>query len=150
MPGQKRLQMGFHADGSHAGAATPMRNAECLVQIDVRNVGAIIARPGQAHLRIQVRAIQINLAAVAMHDGADLTDAFFENAARGWVRDHHGREPVGMRSALAVRSARSILPCGSYSTTSTSMPAMCAEAGFVPCAEEGIRQTLRCGSPRLR
>jgi hypothetical protein len=30
----------------------------------------------------------------------------------------------------------------------TSMPTICAEAGLVPCAEEGIRQTLRCGSPR--
>ena len=29
------------------------------------------------------------------------------------------------------------------------MPAMTALAGFVPCAESGMRQTVRCASPRL-
>ena len=39
-------------------------------------------------------------------------------------------------------------PRASQATTTTSMPTIAAEAGLVPCAEEGIRHTLRCGSPR--
>ena len=35
-------------------------------------------------------------------------------------------------------------------TTTTFMPAICAEAGLVPCAEVGIRQTSRCPSPAAR
>ena len=35
-------------------------------------------------------------------------------------------------------------------TTTTCMPAIAAEAALVPCAELGIRQTVRWSSPRLR
>ena len=41
-----------------------------------------------------------------------------------------------------------MLPWSSQATTTTSMPAITALAGLVPCAEEGIRQTLRWPSPR--
>ncbi len=44
----------------------------------------------------------------------------------------------------------SMLPWSSVLTTTTFMPAICAEAGLVPCAEDGIRQTSRWPSPRLR
>ena len=47
-----------------------------------------------------------------------------------------------------VEIAESTLPRASQATTTTSMPAMLAEAGLVPWAEAGIRHTLRCGSPR--
>ena len=39
--------------------------------------------------------------------------------------------------ALLSRSARSTLPSLSQATTTTFMPAMCADAGLVPCAEAG-------------
>ena len=51
-------------------------------------------------------------------------------------------------SALAVKSARSISPFPAAATTTTSIPAICAEAGLVPCAETGIRQISRSRSPR--
>ena len=51
--------------------------------------------------------------------------------------------------AFASRSAMSTLPSASQATTTTCMPAICADAGLVPCADAGIRHTLRCGSPRL-
>ena len=44
---------------------------------------------------------------------------------------------------LARRSARSIDPSSVAFTTTTFMPAITAEAALVPCAEDGIRQTLR-------
>ena len=41
-----------------------------------------------------------------------------------------------------------MLPFSSHFTTTTFMPAITALAGLVPCAEVGIRQTLRSLSPR--
>ena len=41
-------------------------------------------------------------------------------------------------------------PSSVQRTTTTRMPAMLALAGLVPCAEEGIRQTVRLSSPRER
>ena len=41
-------------------------------------------------------------------------------------------------------------PSSVQATTTTRMPAIAALAGLVPCAEEGIRQTLRWASPRER
>src|SRR5690348_4169714 len=45
--------------------------------------------------------------------------------------------------AFARRSSRSIVPSSLPLTTTTFMPAITAEAAFVPCADAGIRQTLR-------
>jgi hypothetical protein len=50
-------------------------------------------------------------------------------------------------SAFSLRSAMSTLPPSSVFTTTTSMPAMTALAGFVPCADLGIRHTVLCPSP---
>jgi hypothetical protein len=41
-----------------------------------------------------------------------------------------------------------MLPLGSVFTTTTFMPAITALAGFVPCADCGMRQMFRCASPR--
>ena len=51
-------------------------------------------------------------------------------------------------SALARKSARSMLPSRSQPTTTTFIPAIAALAGLVPCAEDGIRHMSRCCSPR--
>ena len=45
-----------------------------------------------------------------------------------------------------IWSSRSTLPSESHATTTTCMPAICAEAGLVPCADEGMRQMSRCPS----
>ena len=42
----------------------------------------------------------------------------------------------------------SMSPASVFFTTTTFMPAITALAGFVPCADCGIRQTLRFVSPR--
>ena len=43
-----------------------------------------------------------------------------------------------------------MVPSAAVATTTTFMPASTAEAALVPCAEAGIRQTLRWSSPRER
>ncbi|KAF4531303.1 hypothetical protein B566_EDAN019406, partial [Ephemera danica] len=50
--------------------------------------------------------------------------------------------------ALARKSATSILPFSSHFVTTTFMPAITAEAGFVPCADDGIKAIFLCKSPR--
>jgi len=51
-------------------------------------------------------------------------------------------------SAFARRSATSMFPFASVFTTTTFIPAITALAGFVPCADCGMRHTSRCVSPR--
>lgn len=46
-------------------------------------------------------------------------------------------------SIFARRSSTSISPSSAVFTTTTFIPAMTALAALVPCAEEGMRQTVR-------
>ena len=61
--------------GPTPGTAAAVRDAERLVQVDVRHVGAELAGPGDADERVEVRAVEVHLAAVVVHDRADVADA---------------------------------------------------------------------------
>ena len=50
-------------------------------------------------------------------------------------------------AAFALRSAMSTLPSSSQPIATIRMPAIAADAGLVPWAETGIRQTSRLASP---
>jgi hypothetical protein len=63
--GHERRQMGLQADRSHARSAAAVRDGEGLVQVHVADVGADVARRGEADLRVEVGAVHVNLAAVA-------------------------------------------------------------------------------------
>jgi len=77
-----------------------VRDAERLVQIEVRDVGAELAWSGEPDERIEVGAVDIHLAAVRVHDVADLSDARLEHAVRRRVRHHDRREIVRVRLGL--------------------------------------------------
>ena len=81
------------ADRSHARAAAAVRNAKRLVQIEMTNIRADVARPAEADLRIHVRAVHVNLAAMRVHDFANFADGRFENAVRGRI-GHHERAEI--------------------------------------------------------
>ena len=70
-PGRNCARCAPTADRTDAGAAAAVRNAEGLVQVQVRDVGAELARRGEADQRIQVRAVDVHLAAVRVHDLAE-------------------------------------------------------------------------------
>ena len=56
----------------------------------------------------------------------------------------------GMRLGLGAQVGEvDVAVLSSQATATTFMPAMTALAGLVPCAEAGMRQTLRWPSPRL-
>src|SRR6185312_12485278 len=88
MARQEWRQMRLDADRSHARPAAAMRNAERLVQVEMADVGAVVAGPGQADLRVHVGAVEINLAAMVMHDVADLANMLLEHAVRRGIGDH--------------------------------------------------------------
>ena len=91
------------ADRPHARAAAAVRDAESLVQIQMANVGADVAGAAEADLRVHVRAIHVNLAAVRMNDFANLADGRFENAVGGRVGDHQRGEIVFVRVGLRAQ-----------------------------------------------
>ena len=103
MPRQERRKMRLDADRAHAGAAAAMGNAEGLVQIEMADVGAVIAGPRQPDLRVQIGAIEIDLPAMAVNDVADLANMLLEHAMGGGIGDHHGGEVVRMLLGLGAR-----------------------------------------------
>ena len=124
-----------------------MQNVLCRLRCDTSAPNS----PGlrDADERVEVRAVEVHLAAVLVHDRADLADLLLEHAVRRRVRDHQ-RSRAGRRARrpCASRSSRSTLPWSSHFTTTTRMPAIAALAALVPCADAGIRHTSRSGSPR--
>ena len=65
-----------------------MRNTKCLVQIQVTNIRSHIARTTKADLRVHIRAVHINLAAMRVHDLANFTDGGFKHTMRRRVSHH--------------------------------------------------------------
>ena len=94
--------MRLDADRPHARAAAAMRDAEGLVQVEMADIGAVIAGPRQADLRVQVGAVEIDLSAMAVHDVADLADVLLEHAVRRGIGDHDGGEVLRMLLRLGA------------------------------------------------
>ena len=67
-PGRNGGQVRGRGDGAHARAAAAVGDAEGLVQVDVADVGADVRRAAQADLGVQVGAVHVHLAAVAVDD----------------------------------------------------------------------------------
>ena len=82
--GQVRRQVGAHRDRADARAAAAVRDAEGLVQVQVRDVGAEPAGPGQADQRVEVGAVDVDLAAGVVHGRADVGDVA-PRTRRAWT-----------------------------------------------------------------
>ena len=103
MAGQEGHQVGGHRDRPDARTAAAMGDAEGLVQVEMANIGAETARLAQAHLGIEVGAIEVHLAAVAMHQGADGLDRRFKHPMGGGIGDHQGGQLAGMGAGLGLQ-----------------------------------------------
>ena len=142
--GQVRGQVGAHGHRTDSGAAATVRDAEGLVQVEVGDVGAELARLGQPDERVEVGAVDVDLAAGVVDETAQLGDGVLEDAVRRGVGHHDRREVV----AVLRRPWRAGRPCRCHRrravlTTTTFMPAITALAALVPCALAGIRQMRR-------
>ncbi len=85
---QEGGQVRADADRADARAAAAVGDAERLVQVEVRHVGAEAARAGQADHGVEVGAVEVHLPAGVVHRGADLADGLLEHAVGGRVGDH--------------------------------------------------------------
>ena len=126
-----------------------MRDAEGLVQVQVGDIAAELSGIAKSHHGVQVGAVDVDLAAMLMDDLADLGDGLFEHAVRRGIGDHQRRQVGAVLLGLGPQIPDIDIASLSHCTTTTFRPAICAEAGLVPWAELGIRQTLRWSSPRL-
>ena len=78
--GQERREVLPHRDRPDAGTAATVRDAERLVQVQVRHVGTEAPRRGEADERVEVRAVDVDLPAVLVDEVADLGDRDLEDA----------------------------------------------------------------------
>ena len=90
-------------DGDRAGpgAAAAVGLGEGLVQVEVHDVEAHVARPREAHDRVQVGAVVVQRGAHAVHDLGDLGDVLVEDPERVGVRQHQaGDVAVGLAAQV--------------------------------------------------
>jgi hypothetical protein len=100
---QERRQVRLDADRADARAATAVGNAEGLVQVQVRDVAAELARCAEADHGVHVGAVDVHLAAVVMNDAADFADAFLEHAVGRRVGDHQRGEVFAVLDGLGAQ-----------------------------------------------
>ena len=114
------------------------------MQVEVGDVAAELAGPRVAEQRVEVGAVDVDLAAGLVHDRAELGDGVLVDAVGRRVGDHDRRQRRRRCSShCARRSSRSTEPSSAAFTTTTCMPAITADAALVPWADDGIRQTSR-------
>src|ERR1700730_882875 len=89
MAGQKRREVRLDADRPHARAATAVRNAKGLVKIHMAHVGADVARTREPYERVEICAVEIDLAAVRMCD-RQVNDALAEALLSEPIEPFHG------------------------------------------------------------
>ena len=142
---QERREVRAHADRPDARTAAAVRDAERLVQVDVRHVGAE-ACPGRATPTSALRFAPSRYTCPPWScTTAQMSPMCSSNTpcVDGYVTIS-AASCSACCAALASRSSRSTLPLSSHATTTTRMPAIAADAALVPCADAGIRHTSRC------
>ena len=77
---QKFGEVPSNAYRPYPGAAAAVWDAKRLVQIQMTNVGAVIARATKTDLRIQICAVHVNLAAMCVNDVTNFANGWFEYA----------------------------------------------------------------------
>ena len=98
-----RRQVGAHRDRADAGAAAAVRDAEGLVEVEVGHVGAEPPRLGEPDERVEVGAVDVDLAAGVVDELAQLGDGVLVDAVRRGVRDHDRGEVVAVRVDLGAQ-----------------------------------------------
>ena len=100
------------ADRAYARSSAPVRYRKGLVQIQMTHICAEIREVNQAYLGVHIGAVEIDLAAICVHDLADLLDVLFKNTMRRWVGDHDGRKTVTVLLGLGGEVLEvEITPC---------------------------------------
>ena len=151
MPGRYGARCGATPIGPMPGPPPPCGIANVLCRLRWQTSAPIAAGLVRPDLRVHVRAVHVDLAAVLVDDGADLADAppRTRRASRG---TSPSAPPAHRDAALPPSPAdrrRSMLPLPSQATTTTRNPAIAALAGLRAVRGDGISTMSRPASPRL-
>ena len=118
-----------HGDGSRPGTAAAVRAAEGLVRVEVHQVGAEIAGPGNAQDGVHVGPVEIDQAAHGVDHLGDLGDVRFEDPQRVGIGDHeHGHaivEPAAKIVEIDQARRRCSSPARCRSRPSRRWPDWC-------------------------
>ena len=79
-----------------------MGDSECLMKIEMTNIGTELGRAGKAHQRIEVGAVDINLTSMGVDSLRQSLDSFFEDAMCRGIRHHGGRQVIGVLSDFGI------------------------------------------------
>ena len=86
-----------------ARSATAVRDAEGLVQVEVRDVAAHVAESAEADQRIEVGAVDVDLAAGVVHGIGDGPDLVLIHPVCGGVGDHERGQRGGVQLDLGAQ-----------------------------------------------
>ncbi len=100
--GQEGLDAVGHRNRPGAGPAAAVRLRERLVQVEVDDVEARVARAHDAHDGVQVRAVVVERGAHVVDDPGDLLDVAVEQPERVRVREHQAGHVLGGLLAQVV------------------------------------------------
>ena len=124
-----------------------MRNCKCFMQIQMTNISTNVTRelliqPVHSCSRHPYKPVRH-----FMNNLSNLFNGFFKHTMREWISDHQCLQDY-LHVVLLLLSGlqHQYIHSPSHFTTTTFIPAITADAGFVPCAEIGIKITLRCTS----
>ena len=88
--GEELLESFTHTDGTTTRTATTMRCGECLVQVDVADVEAHVARTAGTKHGVQVGSVVVHQTAAVVHEFGDFGDGMLEDTQRVGIGHHHG------------------------------------------------------------
>ena len=91
------------ADRTDTRSAAAVRDGEGLVQVQVTDIAAEIARAGEAGQGVHVRAVDVDLAADRVNFVGDLGDGLLVHAVRGRVGDHDGGDVLAVLLEFRVQ-----------------------------------------------
>jgi hypothetical protein len=97
---EERHQVLGDRDRPDTGTAAAVRDAERLVEIEVGDVAAETTRLGQAEQRVEIGAVDVDLATVLVHERTHVPDALLVDAVRRRVGHHDRRQSRAMLLAL--------------------------------------------------
>ena len=90
--GEERSEVGANADWSDAWSTTTVRDAERLMQVEVRDIAAKLAWLSDTDEGIEVRTVDVDLTTCVVDLFADRRDAIFEDAVGRRIGDHDRRD----------------------------------------------------------
>ena len=92
----------LNANRTDTRAASTVGNTECLVQVQMADIGSQSTRGSKANLCVHVGAVHVDLAAVVVDLLADVDDIRFEHTESAWVGNHNGCQLIFVLLALGL------------------------------------------------